>query len=327
MNEFSMDEAIEKAKVRVKTKEVQTPPRTSLSKQIERECEPRRKPVFWGYARVSSYRQATETESVHDQTKRLENYFRYRHEGEGYEFGKIFVEPAYRSASKIMFEDRPAGRELIDTVRPGDVVVFDRLDRGFRNQFDMLKTLRLFEEMNVDVIFLNFGDQLDFNVSTPMGKLVLSIISIFAEEEARVIGLRTKHGIKERRARGIFHKRLTGLIWAEVDGKKVPTWDERYKFIRERMFYYIEVMKMRHIRACERVMFEWFASQNKVISLDECHDALQNGAEIDGFYWSRGVLKKALDLEQAFRLLGIKTPHDYVVRKPEVTAVRKYQKG
>ena len=125
------------------------------------------------------------------------------------------------SAYKIPLRERPQGRKLCEIVRPGDVVIFPRLDRGFRNTRDMLNTLPDWIKDGIEVRIVD--QKLDFSKWT--GMIVLEVLALAAKIEACIISARnkeTKHwldahgrtsGTTPMFFRMVKHKGTKKLVW------------------------------------------------------------------------------------------------------------------
>jgi site-specific DNA recombinase len=75
--------------------------------------------------------------------------------------------------------DRPAFQRMMQAARAGrfDVIIVHKLDRFARSVEDMLSYLRELEEINVALV--SATEQFDF--STPMGRLLLTMLAAFAQ--------------------------------------------------------------------------------------------------------------------------------------------------
>lgn len=147
------------------------------------------------YVRVSTKHQAEEGYSIAAQLEKL-NYFC---KSKGWENVKEYVDGGF-SGSKL---DRPAIQELIKDANDKKIkrVIVFKLDRLSRSQKD---TLFLIEDVfiNNDVEFISLNESLD--TSTPFGKAMIGILSVFAQLERENIYLRTRIGLKERIKQGYW---------------------------------------------------------------------------------------------------------------------------
>lgn len=114
------------------------------------------------------------------------------------EWGRFFYDTAV-SAGRVPFAERPQGRLLFHSARPGDHVVMTRLDRCFRSVLDGVSVMEQLERRGV------FFHSLDYNIdtSTPVGRYVRNILLAGAELERdlareranEVYGYRMKNGL------------------------------------------------------------------------------------------------------------------------------------
>lgn len=93
---------------------------------------------------------------------------------------------------------RPAGSQMNAMLKRGDHLVVTKLDRAFRSKFDGLETLHSFETRGIAVHVINMG----LDMSTPVGKLTVSMLLAFAEFERDMISVRSKEGLAAWRRKG-----------------------------------------------------------------------------------------------------------------------------
>ena len=95
---------------------------------------------------------------------------------------------------------RPALDQLMADARAGklDVVAVWRFDRFARSTRHLLQALEEFRALNVD--FVSMREAID--TSTPMGKVVFTMIAAVAELERDVIRERVQAGVDRARAQG-----------------------------------------------------------------------------------------------------------------------------
>ncbi|WP_193988036.1 recombinase family protein [Lelliottia steviae] len=106
---------------------------------------------------------------------------------------RIYIEKLSGKLSK-----RPELSRLLDTLRPHDTVVVQRLDRLGRSLSNLIELLAGFKDKQIDFISLN--ENIDTTSAT--GELVFHMIGAIAQFERRLISERTKVGLKAARARG-----------------------------------------------------------------------------------------------------------------------------
>lgn len=112
------------------------------------------------------------------------------------------------SAYKVPFGMRPASSALLKHMKPGDHVIFAFHDRAFRNMLDFAQTMDRWQKQSVTVHFQNLG----FDSSSPMGRLMLSILIGFAEFEPQMLSQRMKMMY--------LQKMRTGVPWTHIGARK-----------------------------------------------------------------------------------------------------------
>ncbi|PMR71366.1 recombinase family protein [Halomonas heilongjiangensis] len=134
------------------------------------------------YVRVSTVDQSTDT-----QRATIE---------ERHKVDRWFVDEATSGAIKA--KDRKGLGELLSYVREGDTVIVYAIDRLGRNTIDVLETVEALNAKRVAVLSLREG----FDMSTPMGKAMLTMLSAMAELERSNIKERQMAGIKRAKTEG-----------------------------------------------------------------------------------------------------------------------------
>lgn len=132
------------------------------------------------YMRVS-----TTGQSVDSQRRVVGNLTRAR-EAKGYVALPPFEETGV-SAYSVNFAARPVAKQILESVRPGDVIVAARLDRMFRSFVDMANTMKMLKDKGVD---LAIGDQID--TSTLGGQMMAALSGVLAEHESAENSRRVK---------------------------------------------------------------------------------------------------------------------------------------
>ncbi len=142
--------------------------------------------VIYGYSRVSSASQPLDT-----QVQALKEY--------GCE--KIFREKVSgRTLQRHQFQ------KLLETVMRDDAIVVTKLDRFARSTKDALSTIDTLNKKGVSLVVLNMGGDV-VNTSTPIGKLMITVLAGIAEFEADMIKERQLEGIAAAKERGIYKGR------------------------------------------------------------------------------------------------------------------------
>lgn len=139
--------------------------------------------MIYGYARVSTTKQAKDGNSLEAQEKLLK------------ENGAVKI---YRDAFTGTKTDRPQLNELIDILTEGDVVIVSKLDRLGRS---LSKTSELITELidkGVTINILNLGVLNNGSMNT----LLRNVLLAFAQFERDMIVERTSEGKAVKRDRG-----------------------------------------------------------------------------------------------------------------------------
>ncbi|UII58156.1 recombinase family protein (plasmid) [Cytobacillus spongiae] len=143
--------------------------------------------MLYGYGRVSSKGQ-----NLQAQIEQLKVY--------GCE--KIYKE----KVSGRSLEKREQFTKLIRTVQSGDKIVVTKLDRFARSTKDALNTIDLLNNKGVSLVVLNMGGDI-LDTSTPIGKLMVTVLAGISEFEADMIKERQIEGIERAKERGVYKGR------------------------------------------------------------------------------------------------------------------------
>jgi DNA invertase Pin-like site-specific DNA recombinase len=95
--------------------------------------------------------------------------------------------------------DRPAWRQLMLQVRPGDTIVAWSWDRVGRNASHLCQLIEMFQQEGIG--FRSVME--DFDLDTPSGRLFAQIVGAFAEFEASMNRERRQAGQKAREKSGL----------------------------------------------------------------------------------------------------------------------------
>lgn len=146
------------------------------------------------YVRVSTDAQV-EGYSIEAQIDLLKSYLKSK-EWEDYE---VYTDPGFSGKDL----NRPAIKKLIQDCKDGriDTVLVFKLDRISRSQKD---TLYLIEEVfnKYGVGFISIRE--NFDTTTPFGKAMIGVLSVFAQLERETILERTRLGLKKRAEDGYW---------------------------------------------------------------------------------------------------------------------------
>jgi DNA invertase Pin-like site-specific DNA recombinase len=113
-------------------------------------------------------------------------------------------------------KDRPELDRIIDSLRKGDIVVVQRLDRLGRSLKDLIELLDGFKQQGV--LFISLNENID--TTTAIGELAFHLIGSIAQFERRLISERTKAGLDAARARGRKGGRKAKLTPADIEKAK-----------------------------------------------------------------------------------------------------------
>jgi DNA invertase Pin-like site-specific DNA recombinase len=131
-----------------------------------------------GYARVS-----TDEQSTAAQIEQLE---------------KAGCTRIYKDKASGGCWDRPQLHKALEHLRPGDTLIFWKIDRLSRSLSDLLRILERVDKAGAG--FKSLTEPLD--TTTAIGKMHMQIIGVFAEFERAMIRERTKLGLDRARANG-----------------------------------------------------------------------------------------------------------------------------
>lgn len=165
------------------------------------------------YIRVSTQEQAEEGYSIQMQTERLKKFC----EAKDFIVANIYTDPGY-SGSNIK---RPALTNMINDIKSKniDLVLVYKLDRLSRSQKDTLYLIEdVFLKNNVDFVSMNEN----FDTSTPLGRAMIGILSVFAQLEREQIKERMSMGHIGRAKEGYWHGGSGAPIGYDfIDGRLV----------------------------------------------------------------------------------------------------------
>lgn len=102
-------------------------------------------------------------------------------------------------SGKSASSQRPAFRELLTKIREGETLLVSKLDRLGRDAIDVLQTVRDLEARNIKVVVRQLGST---DLTSPAGKLLLSMLAAVAEMERDLLIERTQAGLTRARAEG-----------------------------------------------------------------------------------------------------------------------------
>jgi putative DNA-invertase from lambdoid prophage Rac len=152
--------------------------------------------MILGYIRCSTSDQAKDDRSsLQTQTDVIEGFARTR--GADKYGVQIFTDAGVSGATKLAV--RPAGADLLASMKPGDTVIASKLDRMFRSASDAIDMFEVFKAAGVDLVLFDISNE---PVSTGVGKLIMTILAAVADMERIRIKERTAEGRKAAKAKG-----------------------------------------------------------------------------------------------------------------------------
>lgn len=127
--------------------------------------------------------------------------------------GHWFFDEATSGATKAL--QRPGFAKLFSFARSGDTLIVAAIDRLGRNTIDVLETVEALQAKGVAIISLREG----FDLASPIGKAMLTMLAAVAELERSNIKARQRAGIDRAKAEG---KKLGAP--KQIDDKAVAAW-------------------------------------------------------------------------------------------------------
>ena len=181
--------------------------------------------AVFGYVRVSTVQQANDGDSLEAQIKQVTSYALSR--GLILDESCVFVERGVSGG--LEFNSRPEGSKLLEVIQSGDILIFPKLDRGFRSTRDALNTLHFLKERNCSVHSIDLGGEVTGN---GVGAIIFTILSAFASFERERIASRISEVKQMRKSQGFYVGGRRGFGFNVKDGRKVPN-NKEQKLIAE----------------------------------------------------------------------------------------------
>lgn len=148
------------------------------------------------YIRVSTQEQANEGYSIDAQTDRLTSYCKSR----DWKIYNTYIDGGFSGSNT----NRPALHQLMQDIQEKKLncVLVYKLDRLSRSQKDTLYLIEdVFLKNKIDFVSLNEN----FDTSSPFGRAMIGILSVFAQLEREQIKERSLMGRIERAKNGLWH--------------------------------------------------------------------------------------------------------------------------
>lgn len=102
-------------------------------------------------------------------------------------------------SGKVCAKQRPQFSQMLDKIRDGEKLVVSKLDRLGRDSIDVLKTVQNLADRNIKVIVLQLGNT---DLSSPSGKLLLTMLVAVASMERDLLVERTHAGLMRAKSEG-----------------------------------------------------------------------------------------------------------------------------
>lgn len=138
----------------------------------------------FAYGRVSTNQQTTENQRLEIINAGFQIDFWFADEG---------------VSGKVCAKQRPQFAQMLDKIRDGETLVVSKLDRLGRDSIDVLQTVQSLSERNIKVVVLQLGST---DLSSPTGKLLLTMLVAVASMERDLLIERTQAGLIRAKAEG-----------------------------------------------------------------------------------------------------------------------------
>jgi DNA invertase Pin-like site-specific DNA recombinase len=155
-----------------------------------------RRPVAYGYSRVSTRAQEKDGTSLADNEVKIKECHAYALKN--HEFGGVVEDPATSGMVPVL--EREGGKRLDAMLLPGDVVIIPKLDRGFRDLGDCINTVKHWIERGVNIHLID----LKLDTASHIGRLILHVLASVAEFEREMIRERTQAGMEYLESQGFY---------------------------------------------------------------------------------------------------------------------------
>jgi putative DNA-invertase from lambdoid prophage Rac len=103
-------------------------------------------------------------------------------------------------SGSTVLQTRPAGKEMWDQLRAGDIVIASKMDRIFRSGSDALATIDEFKKKKIGLILCDMG--IEPVADSPVSTLFFSMLAAFAQFERERICERIMDGKRAKAKRG-----------------------------------------------------------------------------------------------------------------------------
>lgn len=204
----------------------------------------------YGYVRVSTLQQANEGESLETQLRQIKSYSELK----GYSIPNENLITERGVSGSLEFEKRPEGSKLFASLERGDILIFSKLDRAFRNTRNALNTLHELKERGVSVHFIDLGGDV---TNDGIGSVIFTILSAFATFERERIATRIREVKQVQKTEGKFLGGFTRFGFTVV-GEKLEKDPVQQAIIKE-----MKVMRRRGMSL--RRISKWLGKSHGVV--------------------------------------------------------------
>lgn len=139
---------------------------------------------IFSYGRVSRSDQSTENQRLEIESAGYAVDYWYADEG---------------VSGKVSAMQRPQFATMLGKIRDGETLVVSKLDRIGRDAMDVAATVRMLKERKIEVIVLQLGK---LDLTSPAGKLMMTMLAAVAEMERDLLVERTHAGLARAKAEG-----------------------------------------------------------------------------------------------------------------------------
>jgi putative DNA-invertase from lambdoid prophage Rac len=139
--------------------------------------------------------------------------------------------------------ERPGFARLMDRLEAGDVLIVTKLDRLGRNAMDVRSTVEALAARGVRVHCLALGG---VDLTSPAGKMTMSVIAAVAEFERDLLVERTQAGLSRAKAEGKTLGRPKAadgaevVAWMKAEGASARRTAQHFDISRATVARYVE---------------------------------------------------------------------------------------
>lgn len=110
--------------------------------------------------------------------------------------------------------------ELLEILHSGDTLIVTELSRIGRSTSEVIDIINEFMKKEINIIIIKQNLKINLhNKNDPISKIMLTILSLFAELERDLISHRTKEALKNKKAQGILLGKPIGTIQKSIFDK------------------------------------------------------------------------------------------------------------